>query len=62
MPEGAIDSIEGIFATEREQFAYDQSVSNDENTGMLGAMFGNIVLLVVIVGVIVFALSRKKKS
>jgi hypothetical protein len=47
------------FATEVEQYAYDQSLTNSENTGMVAAVIANLILLVVIVAIIYFVAKRK---
>jgi hypothetical protein len=47
-------------ATEREQFAFDQSLANSENAGMSAVVLGNVFLLLVIVAGILFITSRKK--
>jgi len=61
VPEVESNTTEGTLATEREQFAYDQSLANDENVGMVTTMLANIVLLTVIVLAIMFSLNRRKK-
>jgi hypothetical protein len=46
--------------SEIEQYQYDQSLANSDNTGMIAAVVGNTILLVAVILVIVFFLKRKK--
>jgi len=61
MPE---DSAKGAtFATEVEQYTYDQSLANSENAGMLTSVFVNLIILaIVIAGIVFFARKKTRKG
>ena len=60
MPESSNNTTENTFATEVEQYAFDQSLANEENVGMAVAVFANILILAIACAVITFRYFRKK--
>jgi len=57
MPEDS--TTNSTFATEVEQYTYDQSIANSENAGMLTSVFVNVIILAAVIAGIVF-FARKK--
>jgi hypothetical protein len=51
--------LTSTFSQEAQQYAFDQSLANSENTGMVAAMFVNLVLLVAVIAVIWYFINRK---
>jgi len=60
VPETTDNASDSITA-EIEQYAYDQSLANDENTGMIAAVFANLLILA-IAAVVIIVYARKKSS
>ncbi|MCL2491867.1 MAG: hypothetical protein FWE87_03865 [Coriobacteriia bacterium] len=51
------------FTTEVEQYTFDQSLANDENTGMVAAVFVNIIILAIaVVAILIYARKKAHKS
>jgi len=57
-----IDADDRTFTTQSEQWAFDQSLANEENVGMGATVVGNVILLVIVIGIILFVTSRKKSQ
>jgi len=53
---------EKTFTSEAEQYAYDQSLANAENAGMLGSVLVNLFILAIVVGAIVFFARKKSRK
>jgi len=58
----ATSNANETFATEVEQYTFDQSLANEENVGMMAAVFANLIILAIAIAAIAWYAQNKKRK
>jgi subtilase family serine protease len=57
-----ISDAEQSFTSEVEQYAFDQSLANEENAGMMASVWINLIILAIVAAVIIFFTRRSARK